>query len=60
MKRWSRFLERIFALVASPGFEQLTPAEQDRLYEEIARVTRAERLLAMSRPPHRFHLRLRR
>ena len=60
MKRWKRFLDKIFALVTSPGFEDLDPAEQDRLYQQIARAERAERLLAKSRPPHRFHLRLRR
>ncbi len=52
MKRWKIFLEKIFALVTSPGFEDLPPAEQDRLYEQIARATRAERFLAKSRPPH--------
>ena len=55
MERWSRFLERIFALVSSPGFAELGPAEQDRLYEQVARATRAERLLAKSRPPHLFY-----
>jgi hypothetical protein len=55
MKRWSRFLERVFALVASPGFAELGPAEQDRLYEQVARATRAERLLAKSWPPHLFY-----
>ena len=54
MKRWNRFLDNIFALVSSPGFADLSPAEQDRLYEQIARTARAERLLADSRPPYRF------
>jgi hypothetical protein len=60
MKSWKRFLDKIFELVTSPGFEDLDAAEQDRLYQQIARAERVERLLAMSRPPHRFHLRLRR
>jgi hypothetical protein len=60
MKRWKRFLDKIFALVTSPGFDDLDPAEQDRLYEQIARAERAERLLTKSRPPHRFNLGLRR
>ena len=55
MKRWKRFLDKIFALVTSPGFENLTPAEQDRLYEQIAREAHVERLLANSRPPYRFY-----
>jgi hypothetical protein len=57
MKRWSRFLERILALAASPGFEDLKPADQDRLYEQVARATHAERLLAKSWPPHLFYTR---
>ena len=57
MKRWKRFLDKIFALVTSPGFEDLPPTEQDRLYEQIARAERAERLLAKSWPPHRFYTR---
>jgi hypothetical protein len=58
MKRWKRFLDKIFALVTSPGFEDLNPAEQDRLYEQIARAERAERLLTKSWPPHRFYTRV--
>jgi hypothetical protein len=54
MKRWKRFLDRILALAASPGFENLSPAEQDRLYEQVARVARTERLLDKSRPPHQL------
>jgi hypothetical protein len=57
MERWKKFLDKIFALVTSPGFEDLDPAEQDRLYERIARAERAERLLAKSRPAHRFFTR---
>jgi hypothetical protein len=57
MKRWSRFLERVLALAASPGFAELGPAEQDRLFEQVARATRAERLLATSWPPHLFYTR---
>jgi hypothetical protein len=55
MNRWKRFLDMLFALVASPGFSDLDPAEQDRLYEQVARAARVERLLAKSRPPHRFY-----
>jgi len=54
VRHWSRFLERILALVNSPGFDDLDPAEQDRRYQEIARLTRAEPLLPISLPPHRF------
>lgn len=53
MNRYTRFLEKIIALVNSPGFDDLDPAEQDRLYEQLARAERARRLLARSRPPHR-------
>ena len=43
--------------MSSPGFAELGPAEQDRLYEQVARATRAERLLAKSWPPHLFYTR---
>ena len=33
----------------------MAPAEQDRLYKQVAQVTRAERLLPNSLPPHRFY-----
>jgi len=33
----------------------MDPAEQDRLYEQVARVTRAERLLSTSLAPHQFY-----
>ena len=55
MKRWKRFLVKIFALVTLPGFEDLPPAEQDKLYDQLARATQAERLLAESLPPHLFY-----
>jgi hypothetical protein len=54
MNRWSRFLAKVFALVSSPGFADLSPAEQDKLYEQLAKAERIRRLLAKSRPPHRF------
>jgi hypothetical protein len=41
--------------VTSPGFADMDPAEQDRLYEQVARVTRAERLLSTSLAPHQFY-----
>ena len=41
--------------MSSPGFAELGPAEQDRLYDQVARATRAERLLAKSWPPHLFY-----
>lgn len=53
MNHLTRFLDKIVALVNSPGFDDLDPAEQDRLYEQLARAERARRLLARSRPPHR-------
>lgn len=53
MNYLTRFLDKIVALVNSPGFEDLDPAEQDRLYEQLARAERARRLLARSRPLHR-------
>ena len=56
MKQWKIFLDKIYALVTSPGFADLEEAEQDRLYEQIARAVRAERLLANSQPPHRFKI----
>jgi hypothetical protein len=55
MKQWKRFLDMLFALVTSPGFSDLDPDEQDRLYAQVARAARVERLLAKSRPPHRFY-----
>ena len=55
MNHWPQFLRRIFALVSAPGFADLPPAEQDRLYEQVARATRAERFLTKSRPPHLFY-----
>jgi hypothetical protein len=55
MKTWKRFLDKILALVTSPGFDDLTPAEQDLLYEQIARAARAERSLEKSQSPHRFY-----
>jgi hypothetical protein len=55
VNHWPQFLKRIFALVSSPGFAELDPAEQDRLYDQVARATRAERFLAESRPPHLFY-----
>lgn len=54
MNYLTRFLDKIIALVNSPGFDDLDPAEQDRLYEQLARAERARRLLARSQPPHRF------
>lgn len=53
MNHLTRFLDKILALVNSPGFDDLDPAEQDRLYEQLARAERARRLLPRSRPPHR-------
>jgi hypothetical protein len=58
VNHWPQFLRRIFALVSAPGFADLEPAEQDRLYEQVARATRAERLLAKSLPPHLFYRRM--
>ena len=55
MNRWPRFLQRIFALVTSPGFADMDPAEQDRLYEQVARATRAESMLSEALPPHLFY-----
>ena len=33
----------------------MDPAEQDRLYEQAARATRAERMLTEALPPHLFY-----
>jgi hypothetical protein len=59
MNHWKRFRDRLFALVTSPGFKDMDTSEQDRLYEEIARAGRLERLaeglLPRSLPPHRFY-----